>query len=284
MASRIARVDRHRRRRAIRAREAELNRQLREIGGDFPQVASIYLIGANGDLLVVDPCLSGANRVCQVSAKTSIAAARRCARIRTSRCRMLGTLSQTNVFNTSIGRIGADSKFLGVVSVALRSEYFSRFYRELTNGDPSLALSLYRAGSAVCWCAIRRGLVRSAAARGERVWRRLARQTVVGPCARQIAGRWRERLVAFLARRRLSALRVECLCNGLDRSIAWRRHFIVIAALTCGAVHRDLDAGAVLAASARRRARRVGTLAGRGRDAAVGGSTRAGNCSAWARS
>ena len=58
---------------------------------------------------------------------------------------MLGTLSQTNVFNTAIGRIGEGGTFLGVVSVALRSEYFSRFYRELTNGDTSLALALYRA-------------------------------------------------------------------------------------------------------------------------------------------
>jgi hypothetical protein len=36
----------------IRAREAMLHDRLRGIGGDFSQVASIYLLGANGDLLV----------------------------------------------------------------------------------------------------------------------------------------------------------------------------------------------------------------------------------------
>lgn len=36
----------------IRAREGELYERLRNIGGDFPQVASIALLGVNGELLV----------------------------------------------------------------------------------------------------------------------------------------------------------------------------------------------------------------------------------------
>jgi signal transduction histidine kinase/CheY-like chemotaxis protein len=134
------------------------------------------------------------------------------------------------VFNTSIGRIGADSKFLGVVSVALRSEYFSRFYRELTNGDPSLALSLYRQdGSLLVRYPPWPGGVQPPAA------------NAFGAALRdkQLSGHVRvkspvdgvERLVAF---RRVGDYPLYVSSAYATGSIvdAWRRHFIVIAALT----------------------------------------------------
>jgi len=126
----------------IRAREAMLHDRLHGIGGDFPQVSSIYLLGAQGDLLVSSrtypaPAMSIAQREDFISAKA----------MRPQpyfSLPMFGPLSRTNVFTTATGRSDANGQFLGVVSVALRNEYFSRFYRELTNGDSSLALALYR--------------------------------------------------------------------------------------------------------------------------------------------
>jgi signal transduction histidine kinase/CheY-like chemotaxis protein len=127
---------------AIRAHEAELHQRLRVIGGDFPQVAAIAVFGADGKLLVNSraypvPAISNATRDDFVRAKA----------IRPEAyfsLPMYGPVSQTDVFNTTLGRSAADGRFLGVVSIALRSDYFSRFYADLTGGDPSLALGLYR--------------------------------------------------------------------------------------------------------------------------------------------
>ncbi|WP_186310695.1 hybrid sensor histidine kinase/response regulator [Paraburkholderia sp. BCC1886] len=126
----------------IRQREASLHADLRKIGGDFPQVASIYLLGANGDLLASTnafpaPQISIAQREDFVAAKTDRPQPYFSLPLR-------GPLSQANGFSTAIGRSDASGHFLGVVSVALRTEYFSRFYQELTNGDDSLSLALYR--------------------------------------------------------------------------------------------------------------------------------------------
>jgi signal transduction histidine kinase/CheY-like chemotaxis protein len=126
----------------IRAHEGELHHRLRVIGGDFPQVAIIAIFGADGKLLVNSraypaPTLSIGTRDDFISARA----------IRPEpyfSLPMYGAVSQTDVFNTTLGRSAADGRFLGAVTIALRNDYFSRFYRELTDGDPSLALGLYR--------------------------------------------------------------------------------------------------------------------------------------------
>ena len=127
---------------AIRAREGALHQRLRAIGGDFPQVAGIAVFGPDGKLLVNSrtypaPEVSIGTRDDFVMAKA----------IRPEAyfsLPMYGPVSQTDVFNTTLGRSAADGRFLGVVSIALRGGYFSSFYRDLTGGDPSLALGLYR--------------------------------------------------------------------------------------------------------------------------------------------
>jgi signal transduction histidine kinase len=127
---------------AIRVREDELYQRLQEIGGDFPQVAAIAIFGPDGKLLVNSrvypaPTLSIGSRDDFLSAKA----------IRPEPYfsqPMYGRVAQTDVFNTTLGRSAVDGRFLGVVSIALRNAYFSRFYSDLTEGDPSLALGLYR--------------------------------------------------------------------------------------------------------------------------------------------
>ncbi|MEW9583245.1 ATP-binding protein [Paraburkholderia sp. DGU8] len=212
----------------IGGREAELHERLREIGGDFPQVSSISVLGANGELLVSNiaypaPVISIAQREDFLSAKAR--------RPQPYFSRPLyGAVSGTHVFNTTIGRSGADGKFLGVVSVALRNDYFSRFYRELTNGDSSLVLALYRQDGSV--------LVRYPA---RTAYPKSAPQSAFTEALRdkQLFGRLRlrspvdgvERLLAF---RRVGDYPLYVVSAYATDSIAqaWRRHFLIIAALT----------------------------------------------------
>ncbi|HYS66840.1 MAG TPA: hybrid sensor histidine kinase/response regulator, partial [Paraburkholderia sp.] len=104
----------------IRAREAELHERLREIGGDFPQVASISLLGANGDLLVSSRGYPAPPR--SIAQREDFTAAKAMRPQTYFSLPMFGPLSQTDVFGSATGRSGADGEFLGVVSVALRNE------------------------------------------------------------------------------------------------------------------------------------------------------------------
>jgi signal transduction histidine kinase len=126
----------------IRARAAELHERLLNIGGDFPQVASIALLGVNGDLLATSVAYPAP--AVTIGQRDDFLAAKAMRPQSYFSLPMFSTLTKIPVFTTATGRSGADGQFLGVVTVALREEYFSRFYRELTNGDPALALALYR--------------------------------------------------------------------------------------------------------------------------------------------
>ena len=212
----------------IRAREAMLHDRLRGIGGDFSQVASIYLLGANGDLLVSSRTFPAP--VMSIAQREDFTSARAMRPQPYFSLPMFGPLSQTDVFTTATGRSGADGQFLGVVSVALRNEYFSRFYRELTNGDSSLALGLYRQDGNLLvryppWPA---GAKPSPQSRFTQALR-----------DRQLFGHVRlnstvdgvERLLAF---RRVGDYPLYVMSAYATSSIAaaWRQHFIMIAALT----------------------------------------------------
>ncbi len=212
----------------IRSREAMLHERLRDIGGDFPQVSSIYLLGAKGDLLVSSraypaPAMS-------IGQRDDFTSARAMRPQPYFSLPIFGPLSQTNVFSTATGRSGADGQFLGVVSVALRNEYFSRFYRELTNGDPSLALGFYRQDGNL--------LVRYPA---RPAGRHPSPQSAFTEALRdrQVSGHVRlhstvdgvERLLAF---RRVGDYPLYVMSAYETSSIgaAWRQHFLMIAALT----------------------------------------------------
>ena len=126
----------------IRAHGSKLHRRLETIGGNFPQVAAISVFGADGHLLVSSrffpvPKISIAEREDFHSARA----------IRPEpyfSLPMRGAAAGTDVFNTTLARTASDGRFLGVVSVALRRDYFSNFYRELVGEDPALTVGLYR--------------------------------------------------------------------------------------------------------------------------------------------
>ncbi|MEZ0604135.1 ATP-binding protein [Paraburkholderia sp. IW21] len=219
----------------IRAHEAALHDRLRQIGGDFPQVASIFLLGVSGNLLVSSrvypaPVLSTTHRDDFNSAKAM--------RPRPFFSEpVFGALSHTNVFNTAIGRSGAYGQFLGVVSVALRTDYFLRFYRELTNGDASLSLGLYRQDGTLlvrypAWPAGAKPTQKSpftAAMRDKELFGHIRMNSTVDGV---------ERLLAF---RRVGDYPLYVTSAYATASIAdaWRRHFVLIAAITavpCAAI------------------------------------------------
>jgi signal transduction histidine kinase/CheY-like chemotaxis protein len=212
----------------IRARETELHDRLRQIGGDFPQVASIYLLGVRGDLLVSSlkypaPSMS-------ISQREDFMAAKAMRPQPYFSMPMFGSLSKADIFTTATGRSDADGQFLGVVTVALRNEYFSRFYRELTNGDNSLVLALYRQDGTLLvryppWPAGAKPTSQSAfseALRDKELFGHVRLASTVDGV---------ERLLAF---RRVGDYPLYVVSAYATSSIAsaWRRHFIMMAALT----------------------------------------------------
>lgn len=212
----------------IRARQAELYQRLREIDSDFPQVSSIALFGVNGDLLVSTraypaPAMSIAER-------EDFRAARVMRPHAYFSQPMLGPLSKTDVFTTAIGRSGPDDRFLGVVTVALRTEYFSRFYHELTGGDPDIALALFRQDGEMLvryppWPGGKRPVSHSAfgaALRDKQLFGLVRQRSVVDGA---------ERLLAF---RRVGdyPLYVVSAYTMSAIAAAWRSHFLTITLLT----------------------------------------------------
>jgi signal transduction histidine kinase/CheY-like chemotaxis protein len=126
----------------ITSREEPLHRTLDDMSGTLAQVAAISVFGANGVLLANSryypaPPVSIAERDDFVSARAVAPVAYFSLPLR-------GKVAQSDVFTTTMGRIGNNGKFLGVVSIALKRSYFTDFYRELAAGDPAVIIGLYR--------------------------------------------------------------------------------------------------------------------------------------------
>jgi signal transduction histidine kinase len=126
----------------IRANQQAVHDRLSAVGGSFPQVAAISIFGVNGDLLASSavypvPQISIADRDDFISARAIRPEAYFSLPLRTA-------VTQQDVFTTNFGRIAADGRFLGVVSIALRRNYFSDFYRDVSSGGPMVAVALLR--------------------------------------------------------------------------------------------------------------------------------------------
>ena len=133
----------------IREREADIHDKLMQIGGGYPQVASVSIFGPEGLLL--------ANSRYYPAPRASIATRDDFVGIRGGK--ILEHVSKTMiwhagngeaVFNTGIARRNADGSFAGLVSVALRRSYFEAFYRELLGSErQSMTIALLRTDAAV---------------------------------------------------------------------------------------------------------------------------------------
>ena len=132
----------------IRSREAEIHDKLRTMGGGYPQVAAVSIFGENGILLASSrfypaPLVSIAKRDDFIGIRDGKVLEH------VSRD-MMGQVAAERVFNTGVARLGADGSFAGVVSVALRPDYFNAFYHELLGGnDTPMTMTLSRADGAV---------------------------------------------------------------------------------------------------------------------------------------
>jgi signal transduction histidine kinase/CheY-like chemotaxis protein len=134
---------------AIRAREADIHNKLQDIGGGYPQVASVSIFGPEGLLL--------ANSRYYPAPHASIATRDDFIGIRGGR--MLEHVSKVMlwhagsgdaVFNTGMARRGPNGAFVGLVSVALRRSYFESFYRELLGKESgAMTIELTRSDGAV---------------------------------------------------------------------------------------------------------------------------------------
>jgi len=134
---------------AIRAREAEIHIKLQNIGGGYPQVASVSIFGPEGLLL--------ANSRYYPAPHASIATRDDFVGIRggrilehVSKSMVWHAGSGDAVFNTGMARRGPNGAFAGLVSVALRRSYFESFYRELLGNERgAMTITLTRTDGAV---------------------------------------------------------------------------------------------------------------------------------------
>ncbi|WP_205962843.1 hybrid sensor histidine kinase/response regulator [Pararobbsia silviterrae] len=128
--------------RAIRARERTLHDAMTEIGGGYPQVAAISVLGVDGDLLASSRFYPAPNE--------SIKQREDFREIRARRPKpnfslpMLGRLTGLVIFDTGMGRSAPNGAFLGAVMIALRQDYFRSFYADLVSNNDALLIGLYR--------------------------------------------------------------------------------------------------------------------------------------------
>ena len=131
----------------IRGNEPWIHHKLKEIGGGYPQVASLSVFGSDGVLLASSRYLPVPH--------VSIASRDDFVGIRDGRVLdvvshvMRANISGEEVFNTGVPRHGDAGAFAGVVSVALRTAYFNSFYRELVGADAPMDLGLFRSDGSI---------------------------------------------------------------------------------------------------------------------------------------
>lgn len=127
---------------AIRARESVLHRQMNDIGGGYPQVAAISVLGVNGELLASSRFYPAPN--VSISQREDFRKARASRPHPYYSLPLLGRLTGLVVFNTAMGRTAGNGDFLGAVMIALRQDYFTAFYSDLASSNEALLIGLYR--------------------------------------------------------------------------------------------------------------------------------------------
>lgn len=131
----------------IRKTESGYHAALSRIGADIPQLSSINIFGADGSLLV-------SNRFFPVPAVNI--AEREDFRYHVERRGPLyispvydGAALGLPIFNVSVALRGPDDAVRGVVSVALRPDYFGEYYKHLSQGDEGLAIMMLHGNGSI---------------------------------------------------------------------------------------------------------------------------------------
>ncbi|WP_321801284.1 hybrid sensor histidine kinase/response regulator [Caballeronia sp. J97] len=126
----------------IKGREEALHRTLDDMSDPLAQIAAISVFGEKGALLAnsrwyPSPAVS-------IMERDDFQSARAVAPVTYFSLPLRGKVARSDVFTTTMGRIGGNGRFLGVVSIALKRGYFTDFYRELASGDRAVVIGLYR--------------------------------------------------------------------------------------------------------------------------------------------
>lgn len=126
----------------IRANQKPIHERLSEIGESFAHVAGIAVFGSTGDMLASNrfypvPAVS-------VATREDFLAGQAMRPEPYFSLPLIGKVAKSDVFTTSVGRSASDGHFLGLVSIALKRDYFASFYSDLSNGDPGVTVGLYR--------------------------------------------------------------------------------------------------------------------------------------------
>jgi signal transduction histidine kinase len=123
-------------------REEDVHRYLKSVAGTLQQISAIAVFGENGDLIASS--LQSPPPHVSVRDKPGFKAARDVRDELSVSTPGRGILSGANVFTTNYGRFSREGKFLGIISIALRRDYFADFYRDLSVGTSSQLTGLYR--------------------------------------------------------------------------------------------------------------------------------------------
>ena len=130
----------------IRQHQQALHDRLVTMSRGYPQVASVSVLDGQGSLLVNTIAYPAPN--VPMRERIGLPALRRSSAMEVSPL-MLGLLSKRPVFNTSIAKRNADGELTGVVSVALKADYFYDFYKELVGNERSMTVGLVRENGAL---------------------------------------------------------------------------------------------------------------------------------------
>jgi signal transduction histidine kinase/CheY-like chemotaxis protein len=212
----------------IRAREAMLHRQLDAIGGGYPQVAAISIVGVDGQLLVSSRFLPVPD--ISIAGREDFIQARKIPRQPYFALPVPGSVTKTVVFNTAIGRTASNGDFLGIVMIALRQEYFTRFYDDLAGKSPELLIGLYRDDGRILARYPRASLGANPAPNAVFA-AALRHRDTVGHVRLKSTIDGIERLVSY---RRVAGYPLYVI-SGYERAgviAEWRRHLVVVASLT----------------------------------------------------
>jgi len=126
----------------IKSHEEALHRTLDDMSGTLAQIAAISVFGGNGGLLANSRWFPAP--VVSIAERDDFQSARAVAPVTYFSLPLRGKVARSDVFTTTMGRIGRNGQFLGVVSIALKRSYFTDFYRELAAGDHAVVIGLYR--------------------------------------------------------------------------------------------------------------------------------------------
>ncbi len=126
----------------VKMREEALHRALDDMSGTLAQVAAISVFGANGALLANSRYYPAPE--VSIAERDDFLSARAFAPVTYFSLPLRGKVARSDVFTTTMGRISHNGQFLGVVSIALKRDYFVDFYREIAAGDAALVIGLYR--------------------------------------------------------------------------------------------------------------------------------------------